>query len=313
MGIASAASVPPRKPPLNAADLLSQINKEHEDLFRSQASIDAEHYQDELDSLNEALKKQLISQQEYNDAVKKLAEDRNKTLEDADKHFEDQAGNLFESLISGKTRDFAQTLLKDVENIALGPVKKIFEQLVGSQLQALSDLFSGKKPGAAGAAGGGIWGTITGKIGGVIGPGGTPGWWPGAIGGGAGGGVGQTGVSTQIMNVTAQVVNIASVGGAAGGSGGGFGNFFGATGLLGGFGNFFGNLNPFGPSGIGTSERHGRSKRQRFSLDEGSRSGQSIRGRCRGARPGPCHWKRIYDSDWRRDSRGKSCNRAFWY
>ena len=243
---------PAGKPPLNAADLLSQINKEHEDLFRSQASIDAEHYQDELDSLNEALKKQLISQQEYNDAVKKLAEDRNKTLEDADKHFEDQAGNLFESLISGKTRDFAQTLLKDVENIALGPVKKIFEQLVGSQLQALSDLFSGKKS-AGGAAGGGIWGTITGKIGGVIGPGGTPGWWPGAIGGGVGGGVGQTGVSTQIMNVTAQVVNIASVGGAAGGSGGGFGNFFGATGLLGGFGNFFGNLNPFGPSGVGTS------------------------------------------------------------
>jgi len=56
---------PAGKPPLNAADLLAQINKEHEDLFRSQASIDAEHYQDELDSLNEPLKKQLISQQEY--------------------------------------------------------------------------------------------------------------------------------------------------------------------------------------------------------------------------------------------------------
>jgi len=239
---------PAGKPPLNAADLLAQINKEHEDLFRSQASIDAEHYQDELDSLNEALKKQLISQQEYSDAVKKLAMDRNKTLEDADKKYEDEAGSLFESLISGKTRDFAQTLLKDVENIALGPVKKIFEQLIGSQLQALSDLFSGKKS-AGGASGGGIWGAITGKIGGVIGPGGTPGWWPGAIGGGPGGGVGQSGVSTQIMNVTAQVVNIASVGGTGGGTGGGLGNFFGANSLLGGFGNFFGNLNPFGGSG----------------------------------------------------------------
>jgi hypothetical protein len=236
------------KPGVNAADLLAQINKEHEDLFRSQASIDAEHYQDELDSLNEALKKQLISQKEYNDAVMKLAQDRNKTLNDADKKYEDEAGSLFEDLISGKTKSFSEALLKDVENIALGPVKKIFEQLVGSQLQALSDLFSGKKPGSTGTAGG-IWGTITGKIGGVIGPGGTPGWWPGAIGGGAGGGVGQTGVSTQVMNVTAQVVNIASVGGAAGGSGGGLGNFFGPTSLLGGFGNFFGNLNPFGGSG----------------------------------------------------------------
>jgi hypothetical protein len=239
---------PAAKPGVNAADLLAQINKEHDDLFRSQASIDAEHYQDELDSLNEALKKQLISQQEYNAAAIKLAQDRNKTLNDADKKYEDEAGSLFEDLISGKTKSFSEALLKDVENIALGPVKKIFEQLIGSQLQALSDLFSGKKPGASGSAGG-IWGTITGKIGGVIGPGGTPGWWPGAIGGGAGGGVGQTGVSTQVMNVTAQVVNIATLGQAGGGTGGGFGNFFGATGLLGGFGNFFGNLNPFGGSG----------------------------------------------------------------
>jgi hypothetical protein len=234
------------KTPLNAADLLTQINKEHEDLFRSQASIDAEHYQDELDSLNEALKKQLVSQQEYNDAVIKLAQDRNKTLNDADKKYEDEAGGLFEDLISGKTKSFSEALLKDVENIALGPVKKIFEQLIGSQLQALSDLFSGKK--STGGAGGGIWGTITGKIGGVIGPGGTPGWWPGAIGGGPGGGVGQSGISTQVMNVTAQVVNLLSAGAGASASGG-LGNFFGANSLLGGTGNFFGNLNPFGGSG----------------------------------------------------------------
>lgn len=251
-GIASASvfGAPGAKAPLNAADLLTQINKEHEDLFKSQHDIDAEHYQDELESLNEALKKQLISQQEYNDAVIKLAQDRNKTLSDADKHFEDEAGGLFEDLISGKTKEFSQKLLKDVEDIALGPVKEIFKKIIGAQLQSLDDLFSGKKPGASGGAGG-IWGTITGKIGGVIGPGGTPGWWPGAIGGGAGGGVGQTGVSTQIMNVTAQVVNIASAG--AAGGGGGLGNFFGANSLLGGFGNFFGNLNPFGPSGVGTS------------------------------------------------------------
>jgi hypothetical protein len=242
---------PQAKPGVNGFDILSQINKEHEDLFKSQASIDAEHYQDELDSLNEALKKQLISQQEYNAAAIKLAQDRNKTLNDADKKYEDEAGSLFESLISGKTKSFTEALLKDVENIALGPVKEIFEQLIGSQLQALSDLFSGKKPGSGGA--GGIWGTITGKIGGVIGPGGTPGWWPGAIGGGAGGGVGggpgQTAVGT--MNVAAQVVYLTTLGVAqTGGPGGGLGNFFGANSLLGGFGNFFGNLNPFGGSGF---------------------------------------------------------------
>jgi hypothetical protein len=251
-GIASAAPffAPGAKQPLNAADLLTQINKEHEDLFRSQASIDAEHYQDELDSLNEALKKKLISQQEYNDAALKLAQDRNKTLNDADKKYEDEAGGLFEDLISGKTKSFSEALLKDVENIALGPVKKIFEQLIGSQLQALSDLFSGKKSGAAGGAGG-IWGTITGKIGGVIGPGGTPGWWPGAIGGGAGGGIGGGPGQVGTMNVAAQVVNLTTLGVAqtGGGPGGGLGNFFGANSLLGGFGNFFGNLNPFGGSG----------------------------------------------------------------
>ena len=240
---------PAAKPGVNAADLLAQINKEHDDLFRSQASIDAEHYQDELDSLNEALKKQLISQQEYNAAAIKLAQDRNKTLNDADKKYEDEAGSLFEDLISGKTKSFSEALLKDVENIALGPVKKIFEQLIGSQLQALSDLFSGKKPGASGSAGG-IWGTITGKIGGVIGPGGTPGWWPGAIGGGAGGGIGGGPGQVGTMNVAAQVVYLTTLGVAqTSGGGGGLGNFFGANSLLGGFGNFFGNLNPFGGSG----------------------------------------------------------------
>jgi hypothetical protein len=239
---------PQAKPGVNGFDVLSQINKEHDDLFKSQRQIDAEHYDDELADLKKAHDAKLISEQEYSDALLKLTQDRNKTLNDADKKYEDEAGSLFEDLISGKTKSFSEALLKDVENIALGPVKKIFEQLIGSQLQALSDLFSGKKPGASGSAGG-IWGTITGKIGGVIGPGGTPGWWPGAIGGGAGGGVGQTGVSTQVMNVTAQVVNIATLGQAGGGTGGGFGNFFGATGLLGGFGNFFGNLNPFGGSG----------------------------------------------------------------
>jgi hypothetical protein len=65
--------------------------------------------------------------------------------------------------------------------------------------------------------------------------------------------VGQTTISTPLMNVTAQVVNIATLGLGAGGSdglvpGGGFpGSLFG-TGGTGGFGSFFGNTNPFGSS-----------------------------------------------------------------
>jgi len=240
---------PAAKPGVNAAELLTQINKEHEDLFRSQASIDAEHYQDELDSLNEALRKQLISQKEYNEAVKKLAQDRNKTLEDANKQWEDKAGSLFEDLISGKTKEFSQRLLKEVEDIALGPVKKMFETLVGSQLQSLADIFSGKKSAGTAPSGGGglggVWNTLKDVFSGK-----TPGFFPGAVGSGPGGGVGGGPGQVGTMNVAAQVVYLTTLGVAqTSGGGGGLGNFFGANSLLGGFGNFFGNLNPFGGSG----------------------------------------------------------------
>jgi hypothetical protein len=71
----------------------------------------------------------------------------------------------------------------------------------------------------------------------------------GAIGSAPGGGVGQPTISTPLMNVTAQVVNIVQ-GVAAGGGlvpGGGFpGSLFGGVGGTGGFGSFFGNTNPFG-------------------------------------------------------------------
>jgi hypothetical protein len=236
---------PAGKAPLNAADLLAQINKEHEDLFRSQASIDAEHYQDELDSLNEALKKQLISQKEYNDAVKKLAQDRNKTLDDANKAFEEKAGSLFDDLISGNTKSFTHALLKEVEDIALKPVKDAFDKLIGGQLKSLADLFSGKGTGGSLS---GVWNTLK-----NIWSGKTPGFFPGDTGSSPGGGTGAAGqVGVGTMNVAAQVVYLNTLGVAQAGGGGGLGNFFGANSLLGGFGNFFGNLNPFGPSGVGT-------------------------------------------------------------
>ncbi len=249
---------PAAKAPLNGADILQQINKEHEDLFKSQAAIDAEHYQDELDTLNDALKKQLISYQEYSDAVKKLTQDRNKTLSDAAKKYDDEAGKLFDDLLAGHTKDFTKALLKDVEEIATGPVKKSFESLIGSQLQSLADIFSGKAPaGGAGTGGTGggalssVWGALKG-----IWSGKTPGFVPGSTGsvGGLGGAAsaGQANVGT--MDVRAGVVNIYSLGVASAGGAGGIGNFFGANSLLGGTGNFFGNLNPFGgSSSSGTS------------------------------------------------------------
>jgi hypothetical protein len=242
---------PAGKAPLDAAGLLAQINKEHEDLFKSQAAIDAEHYQDELDSLNEALKKQLISQQEYNDSVTKLAQDRNKTLSDADKKYEDEAGSLFDDLISGNGKKFGTSLLKDVTDSALAPVKSIFENVVGGQLKSVTDLFGGKSPSSpSGAApSGGFLGGIFGKIGSLFGVGGTPGTFPGAIGSGSGVGVGQS----SVMNVQAGVVNIMQ--GGPGGSlvpGGSFpGDPFSGTGGTGGFGDFFGNTNPFGTAGGG--------------------------------------------------------------
>lgn len=246
---------PAAKSPLDAASLLAQINKEHEDLFRSQASIDAEHYQDELDSLNDALKQQLISQQEYSAAVIKLNQDRNKTLDDAAKASQEKAGSLFDDLISGNTKKFGTSLLKDIEDSALAPIKKIFEEQVGSQLQAVTDLFkpqSSATPGTPPTSGkGGFLGGIFQKIGNVFGIGGTPGTFAGAIGGGPGGGVGQTGV----MNVQAGVVNIVPAGAGGPGSlvpGGGFpGDIFSGAGGTGGFGSFFGNTNPFGNAGSG--------------------------------------------------------------
>lgn len=243
---------PAAKSPLDAAGLLAQINKEHEDLFRSQASIDAEHYQDELDSLNDALKQQLISQQEYSAAVIKLNQDRNKTLSDADKKYEDEAGSIFDDLISGKTKNLGQKVAKDVEDILLKPLKDAFSKQLGGIFDDLANTVKGgTSPSGSGTTptSGGWLGKVLGKLGAAIGIGGTPGTFPGAIGSGPGGGVGQNTISTPLMNVAAQVVNIATLGLGAGGSGNLVpGGIFGGIGGSGGFGSFFGNTNPFGNS-----------------------------------------------------------------
>ena len=116
--------VPPvGAPPKGAQDLLDQINKEHDDLFTTQREKDIEHYADELKDLNDAFHDQLISQQQYNEAVVKLQQDRNKTLADADKKYEDEASKLFDDLLSGKGKNFAKSFQKDIINIVTQPIR----------------------------------------------------------------------------------------------------------------------------------------------------------------------------------------------
>ena len=119
-------------------DLLDQINEEHDDLFTTQREKDIEHYADELKDLNDALHDQLISQQQYNEAVVKLQQDRNKTLADADKKYEDEASKLFDDLLSGKGKAFGKSFQKDIINIVTQPDTEIFDQFIGGIFGNLS-------------------------------------------------------------------------------------------------------------------------------------------------------------------------------
>ena len=243
-------------PPKGAPDLLDQINKEHDDLFTTQREKDIEHYAEELKDLNDALHDQLISQQQYNEAVVKLQQDRNKTLADADKKYEDEASKLFDDLLSGKGKNFAKSFQKDIINIVTQPIREIFDQFIGGIFGNLSRASQAPFGGATGISGigsklGGIFGGLggLGTSGGRIGPGGTAGWWPGQVGGGVSGAAGapsvgvsagQVGVATPVMNVHADIVNISGSLAIPG------------QGPLGSTtGNFFGNLNPFANNAIG--------------------------------------------------------------
>jgi hypothetical protein len=245
-----------------AKSIIDQINQEHDDLFKTQREKDIEKYDQELKDLNSALENQLKSQQlsdqeklaaqqQYNEAFAKLQQDRNKTLADADKKYEEQAGKLFDDLLSGKTKSFGKTLTHDIEEAALAPIKEIFEQLLGTTLGGIARS-SRSVFGTGGLNLGGILGPLGGLgggLGGKIGPGGTAGWWPGQVGGGVSGAAGtpsvgvsagQVGVATPVMNVHADIVNISGSLALPG------------QGPLGSTtGNFFGNLNPFSSNALG--------------------------------------------------------------
>ncbi|MGA8224180.1 MAG: hypothetical protein WB780_21215 [Candidatus Acidiferrales bacterium] len=235
-----------------ASDLLKQINEENEELFKSQEDKAKEHYDEELESLKEALGQQLISRQEYADAVKKITADLNKTLFDSEKKFDSEAGSLFDTLLTGKGQAIQQKLRSTIEGIVLQPFKDYFERAVGGAFANLAKITDGlfKKGTGQGNTGTGTAGTGGGfpiDFGGVFGPnspGGTPGWWRGSLGiGGTSGttggtiSAGQVGALTQNMYVTAQQVYLTGTLGVPGSGGLGGPNAFG---------NFFGNLNPFG-------------------------------------------------------------------
>jgi hypothetical protein len=235
-----------------AGDLLTQINKEHDDLFTTQREKDIQQYDKEQNDLVDALDKKLISQEQYNDAATKLQQDRNQTLLDADKKYTDEAGKLFDDIISGNGKKIGKAIEKDFLEAILTPVKKIFSEQFGGLLAGISRSVSGPAGGGATGSGGGILGGIFGPIiglGGRIGPGGTAGWWPGQVGGGVSGAAGapsvgvsagQVGVATPVMNVHADIVNLSGSLALPG------------QGPLGSTtGNFFGNLNPFSNNALG--------------------------------------------------------------
>jgi hypothetical protein len=246
-----------------AGDLLKQINDEHEELFKTQRQKDTEHYQEELDDLNKALKQQLITQQQYSAAVKELTQDRNKTLEDLNKKYEEESNKLFDDLFLHKGKNFSKDLSQDLLNIAISPARKLFDQSFGSLFGTVNSGVQGSTSGISsfiarlfGLGGGstaGGSGTTSGGFGGLFGnlfgifginqPGGTPGILPGGLG--FGGGQGRA-FSTQTMNVTAGIVAIG--GGGIGGIGGGSG----IGGDAGGIGNLL-----FSSQGISNANAYG--------------------------------------------------------
>ena len=80
----------------------------------------------------------LISEEEFNEAFAKLTQDRNKTLADLDKQYQGQAGKLFDDLLGGKGKAFGKSFETDIINIAVAPIKSIFEQTLGGLFGNLS-------------------------------------------------------------------------------------------------------------------------------------------------------------------------------
>ena len=190
-------------------------------------------------------------------------------LKDTTEKFKSETSSLFDDLVSGNAKGFAKALQKDLENIVLQPIKKVFETKVGGIFAGLDSAINkpAGAPGATSTTSGGFFARLLGgfNLGGTSIA--TPPFFGGSIPGIGGVSVtGQKQFSTQTMMVTAGTVNI---GGGPGGGGTtsttggaalsipGVGAISLPTSLISGsgissaisqFGSFFGNNNPVGAS-----------------------------------------------------------------
>jgi hypothetical protein len=208
-------------PKNNLVDFLKQINDEHEELFTSQFQKDQQHYQDELKALDDYYATGLQKDKTYWEARSQIQQDWQKTLNDLNKKYDEEAGALFDDLVSGKMRQFGKTLTDDIKNIVLAPIKNIFDQVVGGLFGNIARTVAGP---FQGTQNGGALGFLSGLpiIGGLFGA---------KSGGGISGGLGglaPTGTPTNPI----YVAPASGFGGVGGGSGIGTPSFLGPIGDL---------------------------------------------------------------------------------
>jgi hypothetical protein len=260
-------------------EITAQAQKVHQELIDLNMSAEdkiRQQYNDELDYWKFIQQQFPIYAQEASNAIIDIKKvEAQKLQELADKAFEkykNEAGQLFDSLISGNTKDFSKKLQKDIEDIVLDPIKTDFENTFGKMLQDLAGLFgggssSGSTTGSASgsnvnAPSGGFIGKLLSKAFSGFGiqnspnaPGGTAGWWHGSLGlGGGKSGTGPAGqLATQAMYVQAQVVYLSGggLGTGTGTLGNGIGSDFFSNNLSVPYGvsSFFTNNNPFAGNG----------------------------------------------------------------
>lgn len=196
-----------------------------------------QQYKDELTQLKSALDQKLISYQQYNTAVLSINDDLHKELLEKNREFNRQADELFNQLISGD-RNLGRTLVNDIKNILLSPIRSTFDQVVGGIFGGLS---RGVNAGFNGTVGAGLsrFATVP-FLGNLI---------PGL----SGKGNAPTGTASDPVHV---VFGAGTATGSAGGSGGGIGGLIGS--LFGGGGSGggllttssdIGNLPFIGPGG----------------------------------------------------------------
>ncbi|MGH9735808.1 MAG: hypothetical protein ACRD8A_14605 [Candidatus Acidiferrales bacterium] len=96
-----------------------------------------QQYQQELAQLKSALDNNLIAREQYNAAVLSINDDLHKEMMRKNEEFNHQADELFEQLINGD-KNFGRTLVKDLRDSMLAPIRNAFDQTVGGLLGGFS-------------------------------------------------------------------------------------------------------------------------------------------------------------------------------